>query len=137
MALQWDFTKIENHQEVCHRESSKDSDGEQLYTMDPITEALLWICVSVGMDGIHEKNYDEFCYRLYMLQLVGGPYMTSTDTKSGETTAFCIEDDDVKEHMGLIVNVSRETTTWFNKKMRSMSDEQRKRKLRKKEKEAE
>ena len=93
MSLNFDLSKIENRQSVCF-----DEDGY----MRPVTEAIIWTTMAVGMGNITEKNWTEFWARYEVMRRVDG-------------TKTFFQASDVKNHIGLHTNVFPEEsrTKWM------------------------
>lgn len=106
MALTWDLTKIKDHDTICFIETETgevDEDGKPLVRLNPVTEALIWTTMGVGIGRITEDNAGEFYARAYIMERANGAMLT----KQGEPAYLTIED--VQAHIGLSCNVSYET----------------------------
>ena len=119
MALHWNLTDIENHEELCwdtrklsdlapeeKRHYRLDEEAGTATRMNAITESLIFITMGVGMGEITEANWQEFAHRVALSQLLNGPYLTAWD--GDEVRGQYITDDDVKAHIGLKCNVGQE-----------------------------
>lgn len=72
------------------------------------TEAIIFVCMSVGMPGVTKTNYVEFYMRLALLESIKGAYI-SVD---GEPAPYTLEQ--VRQHAGLKVNVGYEyPSSWW------------------------
>ena len=87
MGLHWDLTKIENHEEI----QADDEWG--------ITETIIWMTMSVGLQGITEENVEEFVQRAAILQALSGPWMSH---------GIYVTDEMIRRRVGLFTNVSDE-----------------------------
>lgn len=96
MALNYDITAID--QDV---RSYVGEDGDRYMT--PVTETLIWSCLSVKLGEITEKNWREFYARLQTWNLVVCHEPSS------------ITPQDVKNHIGLKTNVYPDLTRtqWY------------------------
>lgn len=119
MSLNWNLTKVKNHDRVCFTNWKKDENGELSGTMKPVTNSLIWITMSIGMGEITEKNYDEFFMRIEILQkALDKPYLVSTSKKTGKHKPYYITLEHVKQHIGLRTNVfPMETRSKWMKRM--------------------
>ena len=100
MALNWNIEKIQNYKKMCW-------DGDNL---NPVTNTLIWGCMSVGMSEITDKNWKDFYLRINFLEKMGGTYLTN------ENGNYYITKKDVYNHIGLSTNVSNESRSkWLNR----------------------
>lgn len=106
MALHYDLTAIpeENRTIVADRDGNT-AMGERFKKGDrlvsPITNALIWSTMSVGMNEITEDNARRFYDRLRLQQKLFGPELRRPDG-SGVEISF----DDVKANIGLRTNAT-------------------------------
>lgn len=100
MGLRWDLTKCENIAEL------------QAKKQWPITEAMIFRCMSVGLMTITEKNVEEFHTRSCMLERIDGPFFSNSKGE-GESLGL----DTIRRYIGLSTNVSNSTRTQFNKRI--------------------
>ena len=70
----------------------------------PITNALIWGTMSVGMGEITKKNWQEFYTRCHMIETIHGAWLINPDGKERPITP-----QDVYEHIGLHTNASQKT----------------------------
>lgn len=115
MSLDWDLTKIDKHEELW----IKEGDGRRL---SPMTEALIWACLHVGIGEITEKTVDEFYTRVKVWERGIGTLTRDRDGNEVATTYA-----EVKRHIGLRTNVfPKETDAAFARKIiRIMTDDAR------------
>ena len=112
MALSYDFTNIKDYkQTVWIPTDEKDDDGEPLVRMNPVTHALIFGTISVGLGSITDKNIDEFVGRFRIIEKVHGAMVT----KRGED--YFITDEEFIAHIGLVTNVSNETRTQWARRL--------------------
>lgn len=111
MSLNWNLSKIKNSDELCWPADRKGSENE----MNPITNALIWATMSVGIGQITEKNYIEFFGRCELIsRLSGAPLREFKDGKRHDVD-FTLAD--IKAHIGLSTNVSREASGPWGKRI--------------------
>lgn len=116
MSLNWNVTNVANKDEVCFFTATKDEPsrgekkGEQY--LHPVTNALIWWTMAVGIGRITKENAGEFAVRVQMLQQLD-------ETPSEAHVTY----EQVKAHVGLVTNVSNETRAQFLKKVSRMLDD--------------
>ncbi len=66
----------------------------------PVSNALIWMTMAVGIGKIDETTIDEFCYRMRILQKIDGAELQYNDD-----TVIEITRKDVENHIGLRTNV--------------------------------
>jgi hypothetical protein len=120
MALNWQVDKIENYKTVCWI----GEDDER--RMNPVTEALIWGTISVGLGEITDSNVDEFTARFRIIEKIHGPFLYKTE--DGKHVDWLLSDEDFIAHIGLACNVSNETRSkWasrlFVNKQTSITEE--------------
>lgn len=103
MALNWDLTKIENHETLCWV-----GDGDDA-RMNPVTEALIFLSIPIGVPMITAENLAETWTRISMWQDVQGAPLAGP----GGIDQFLIPED-IRAHIGLKTNASALTVTKFN-----------------------
>lgn len=89
MSLNYNLTKIKNHDTVCF---SVDSKGEE--RMRSITNLLIWSTMSVDLGEITAKNIDEWLFRLKAIGLI---YQ--------EESQLNVTREQLVAHIGLSTNV--------------------------------
>lgn len=100
MSLNYQLTNIRDWQELTGDEGVK-----------PVTQALIFATMAVGMGQITEANAHKFAVRLEVVQRVDGPYMVRDGKPSPLTVA------DVQRHIGLGTNASTLTDAQFRKNL--------------------
>lgn len=111
MSLNFDVSKIKNYQEVT---TAQNDAGEDIW--HPITEALIWHCMGIGMGEITNANVDEFYQRSRLYSsLFGNPIQFyNEETEKYETRPFTATE--IHDHIGLSTNVAYESPTkWRNR----------------------
>ena len=106
MALNYWFEKIENYKEVVWIERP---DGEVV--MNPVTNALIFSTISVGLGEITDKNIDEFVARYRIMEQLQGPFIT----KNGKP--YHLTDEELVAHIGLRTNVTNETRAQWARRL--------------------
>jgi len=90
----------------------------------PVTETLIWVCMAVGLPGIHGKYVDKFIARTQALQAISGGDILSQDGR------IHITEEDICAHEGLRTNVSFESDAKFYAKLFRIAQEEGERKAR-------
>lgn len=113
MSLDWDLGRIKNWKEVCQITATKDDAGygikEGDVLLSPVTKALIWATMAVGMRGITEENYREFYARLRLVETTGDAFLWRAEGKSQSDPENFLTLDEVRRHIGLGTNVSPQT----------------------------
>ena len=73
----------------------------------PITDALIWATMSVGMNEITNSNWREFYSRAYMIQTIHGGWII----ENGKTRLATPKE--VRDHIGLHTNATNYTAAKF------------------------
>ena len=123
MALSWQVDGIKDYETVCW-EGEKGSIDRR---MNPVTEALIFGTMSVGLGSITDKNVDEFAARFRIIEKIHGAQLYKPKEGGGIEDWF-VSDEDFIAHIGLVCNVTNETRSkWaqriFNNKQTSMTEE--------------
>ena len=95
MSLNFNLTKIKNSKTVCYRPVE---DGD--YEMHPVTHAIIFATMAIGMGEITEKNHEEFFDRISKWEKVGGAFLQDGNGKPRKLTI-----EDIEKHIGLTTNV--------------------------------
>ena len=82
--------------------------------LHPVTNALIWASMHVGLGEITEKNAEEFARRLKIVEEVTGSSINYSKIGEEGFEDYPITLEDVKRHIGLYTNVSRYTKREFN-----------------------
>jgi hypothetical protein len=116
MGLHWSVEDVADFEEVCLMTAPADdrmrgvAKGDRV--LRPLTHALVMMGMGVGLGGITAKNWREWYARLSFLDRLNGPLLTGDD---GGPRRFTPED--VFTHVGLTVNVGRETRAQWLKRI--------------------
>ena len=105
MSLNYNLTHIDNWQELLGIGTSDPEPG----FATPITEALIWATLLVGMPQITEKNVSEFAFRLRLYETVEGHLVHYPGY------AMPIPFSQVKRHIGLHTNANPLTRAQYIK----------------------
>ena len=127
MALHWNLGDIADYKAVCFIDAKVDQPmdgikkGERV--MSPVTNALIWATIPVGLGGITEQNYATFALRLRAIENAFGAFLQKpVDAEGNEVTTNeavvkwvdrRITLAEVKAHIGLGTNASRLTDAKF------------------------
>lgn len=121
MSLNWDLSKINggDFKAVTQIESPYDDPNEGIKKGDmirnPVTTAIIWATMAVGLGEITEKNFEEFYRRLHLWEHSVQSFLSWGQDK--DYANRYITYDEVKAHIGLRTNVSKESDSVFFKKL--------------------
>ncbi len=104
MSLNYDFTGIDGYETVCW---IMDDEGNKV--INPITDALVWATLSIGIGEITAANVDEWHSRLWAMDAVYGPSLYNVDD-DGTRTPRPITVAEIRAHVGLKTNVFPKVT---------------------------
>jgi hypothetical protein len=124
MALTFDFTNIKNYKTTVWIPKPTEENPDAC-RMNPVTEALIFGTMSIGIGRFTEKNIGEVVARFRIIEKLQGPMLSAKDKKDRYIT-----DEEFVAHIGLITNVSEETrSAWarrlFVNKGTSITDQYR------------
>jgi hypothetical protein len=106
MSLNFDFKRIKDWDAVV----SDPLDNDKL---SPVTDRLIWLCMTVDIGEITAANVDEFYWRMRFIQRLDGPNIQFNDG-----TEVYLTKQDIIDHVGLSTNViTLKRTAWATKKL--------------------
>lgn len=124
MALTWDVTAIAESVRIGTR-----YDGKEAYEgLSHITETMIWATMAVGIGNLTEAEAPEFFARVSLYEKINGAFLK--EARKGEDGEPLLDDkgnpvawddrfitaDDVRQHIGLKTNVSKETrAAWIKR----------------------
>ena len=117
MSLNWDISKVSGKDGLCWI-GDPDEDGKRY--LNPVTDALIWATMAVGMGEITERNAEQFFRRLRAWELaIGSMLRMPRETADGIVMDdYMIEPSDIVAHVGLKTNVfPMETDAKFARKL--------------------
>ena len=99
-------------------------DWETLKSDDewPVTNALIWVSMSVGLSEITEENLPEYYARLAMWQDLAGDLGHVKDATTGKWKSGRITQSDLRKRIGLSTNASTMTRTQWRKNLNQYID---------------
>ena len=103
MSLNWDISKVQNHETVCYNE-----DG----SLKQVTESLIWSMMSIDQSGVTEKNLNEVLFRIRMVESAFGPFRFKVG-KDDKLEGIEFSLDELKAHVGLKCNVGETSRAKF------------------------
>ena len=105
MSLTWDVSTVKDYETLCWIKDDPDHPDRE--RVNPVTEALVFHCVGISMNGITKANADEFYARVAFVEKHQGSSVKEwgEDGKIGDRP---ITREDVQAHVGLRTNVSNE-----------------------------
>lgn len=115
MSLNFDFTAVIKRlgQEEFAKLTSSPYDKDKWH---PVTNALIWGSLAVGLGDIKEDNVDEWSFRLRLLQLLG--FNGTLEYNDGSSIQLTRKD--VENHIGMRTNVTNEKrNAWLSHVVKS------------------
>jgi len=114
MSLNWNVSNIEDFEAVCFRHFEED--GQPLRELKQSTEKLIFITMAVGLGRITESNYQEFYKRIALFERLRGCVRVKKSDRGGFVDdPYTLED--IRQHIGLCVNVSDEKPDAWRKRI--------------------
>jgi hypothetical protein len=119
MSLDWQVDGIANYESVCWIPTGEvDSEGEPRKWLNPVTEALIWATISVGIGEITAANAQEFYARLSTYERTTGAAFLRQPNDDGSVSDYHITPADILAHVGLRTNVfPKESDAKFREKL--------------------
>lgn len=92
MALHWDLTDINNHKEMCWI-----PEGNDEFSLNPVTDALIWLTMIVDFTPRKKKDAEEFFLRVRQWESTFGSILKQREkywavVQSGTFEIFYIEE---------------------------------------------
>lgn len=123
MPLSWNVENVKDNDEVTTWVPDHDDPSGRYKAGDrmwhPVTEALVWLSISTGINEITEENAAEVFARINLSERLNGPQLIrAIDPETGERpkdAAAFITPEEVERHIGLWTNASPKTRTQFLK----------------------
>lgn len=115
MSLDWSVERMRNYDVLTTLtvNNTTEEDGDLTRKWLPLTEALIWGTMHIGINSITEKNWQEFYNRINAWEKLLGPSLRLYDSKE----LRYITPLEVYMHIGLYTNASSLTRNEFNKKL--------------------
>lgn len=120
MALTYDLREIQNFKNLCWTPTQVR--GE--YRLTPVTNAIIWGMVTVGIPEITAKNAEEVYLRFAMWGISGGGGPTHPDCLPRLLTP-----GDIAAHIGLVTNAQTKSKRVFKEDISRFLRERAERKL--------
>lgn len=98
MSLNWNVSKVANHDTVCFTQPDEDGNRE----MRSLTNTLIWATIAVDLGSIKATNIDEWLFRLQGLAIAYGDSGWADITRA-----------ELQAHIGLSTNVVDTTRAKF------------------------
>lgn len=120
MSLNWNLTKVENHETKCFKIATYDDawrgikKGERV--LNDVTYTLIFGTIAAGLRGITAANADKFWARISAYEKLYGAFIRGTNDK-GEPVDEPLTYQDILDHIGLSTNVSDETDAKWAKRI--------------------
>jgi hypothetical protein len=107
MSLNFDLREIPEETRTVIAEEDRPMDGIHKgdRIMSPVTNALIWSTMGLGIGVINDDTADEFAARLALWQKVNGALLHKPDPEGEGWIPVEVTKDDVLAHKGLSTNV--------------------------------
>ena len=105
MSLNYDLGEIKNYDDLCWLPDEVGEDGKKTFSLNPVTRALTFHAMSIGMGEITKKNWKEFFIRVAAYEAVEGVSLHGFDEEGKKQFPRPITKEDVVNHIGLATNV--------------------------------
>ena len=115
MSLNYDLGEIPDYKNLCWLPDEVDEDGKETFSINPVTRALTFHAMSIGMREITKKNWKEFFIRVAALEAVEGAFLHGFDEEEKKSFPRPITKEDVVNHIGLATNVTTRNASEFHK----------------------
>lgn len=111
MSLDWNLTKIENHETVCFYKAIEASPDQGIAVGDrllkPETDVIIWLTMFTGIGWeVTDENIDEFVYRVQFYERLHGPMLRARDEETGTYSPAPLSEETIRAHKGISTNVS-------------------------------
>jgi len=117
MSLNYDLGEIKNFEDLCWLPDEVGEDGKKTFSINPVTRALTFHAMSIGMGSITKKNWKEFFIRVAAYEAVEGASLHGFDEEEKKPLPRPITQEDVVNHIGLATNVSKISANEFHKRL--------------------
>ena len=114
MSLNYDLGEIQDYKNLCYLPDEVDEDGKETFSINPVTRALTFHAMSIGMREITKKNWKEFFIRVAAYEAVEGASLHKPGA-SYPAIPRPITKEDVVNHIGLATNVTTRNASEFHK----------------------
>ena len=111
MSLNFNFTKVANHEEVT-------IDPTDPTKWHPVADALVWLSLHCGYAEITLKNVDKVIARIMAYQAVGGGYLSHKGARIYITPA------DIRRFVGMRTNVTPLTDAQWVRRLGAIASDQ-------------
>ena len=134
MSLNWDIRKVKNQEKMCWQASTHEI-GK--YELQPVTNALVWSTMLVGIGSITKNNHKEFHQRLLEFEVIQGEGLLHSRVDN-ESYYRMPNIEEVEAHIGLSTNASlMDRRKWGSRIKKMVEDKARSLKLSQEETEKE
>lgn len=119
MALNWDVSEIierEGREFVWHPTGEKGADGQPIFRLNPMIDAMIWATISIGIGKITEANFEKVAMRLATVERLSGAFRVFLDPEKGRRAEY-FTTAEVRRMIGLTTNVSTETDAAWKKRI--------------------
>lgn len=125
MALTWNIAGMEKRlgKEAAHKFTTSPfprEDGGKGEQWHPVTDAIVWRLMAVGIASITEENYEKVYFRVRTYEHLTGSAMAYE--REGELRRCPLTRQDIINHIGLSTNVSTLTDAKWKEKILKLAE---------------
>lgn len=114
MSLDWNLSRIADHETLCWRNDGTNDAGEPLYRLAPRTDMLIWAMMAIDIGAITETNAVQVYTRIEAWEKLFGAMCRMWDDTTQRAELVPCTIDDVRAHIGLRTNVSTKSdAAWW------------------------
>ena len=100
MALNWNIERCKDYKKLIDEKEGV------------ITDALIWLTMSIGMPEITKKHHEEFFLRTQIHQKINGAFL-----RKGNGAPFYMTIEDVQKRIGLYTNADKFSKAVFKSRI--------------------
>ena len=100
MALNWNIERCKDYKKLIDEKEGV------------ITDAIIWLTMSIGMPEITKKNHEEFFLRTQIHQKINGAFL-----RKGNGAPFYMTIEDVQKRIGLYTNADKFSKAVFKSRI--------------------
>lgn len=115
MSLNWSIEDVKDYKNVCWLDDPENP-GSEDRILNPITDALIWHTMAVGIGQITEDTVEEFYNRSRLYTQFFGGFVRSYNEETEKYESRPFTATEINDHIGLSTNVSYESPSeWRNR----------------------
>ena len=116
MPLRYYFEDITDAETLCW----VDTGGRMGKQVAPVTDTLIWLTITIGINHISEKNVEEFIARVAETEALLGASMSKWE-EGGPMIPRPVTAEEIRAHIGLRTNASPKTKTAWRRDIQAIA----------------